>query len=284
MEKEQISLSFTANFKSLVMQKLILSLGLLLFGTSLTFGQRETKPVPERWKNLIVTNSETQSVSREDCVESPYDANDPAYIETINFDPYCCDEDWDNICETTYQFFANGCDAEAPYDNSDDSYVMVAILDDFCCTDEWDEICESHYEHVQFGCNANSPYGPTDPIWLQVIDEDDFCCNNSWDGECQELYDLLAGGGNVGIEEAILNKTFRVYPNPARNQVTARLNNVNENLQHASIFDNAGVLVFEISLNNSQEQTLHIETLNAGIYHIQITTNKRVLTTKLLVD
>lgn len=265
------------------MNKFILSFVLLFLSTAISFAQRETKPVPERWKQLIISNTSEESLDRGACVPSPYDESDPAYISTIEFDTFCCTDEWDDLCENTYQFFLNGCEADAPHDSSDESYIMVAILDDFCCNDEWDDICESHYEHVEFGCSANSPYGPSDPIWLEVIDEDDWCCSNSWDSDCQELYDLLAGGG-VSIEEVNLDRTFRVFPNPATSQITARLNDQNENLQLAAVYDNAGVLILEMPLNNTQEQTLNIEALNAGMYHVQITTNQRVLTTKLMVD
>lgn len=266
------------------MKKLLLLGFSLVFSYSALFAQRQTKEIPERWRILVNSQNNSSETSRGGCLaESPYDWSDAAYQQTIDFDPFCCEEEWDDLCEDTYQLFANGCDAETPYDMSDENYMTVIILDDFCCSDEWDDICESHYAHVVYGCNANSPYGPSDLVWLQVIDEDDFCCNNSWDDECEALYASLSGG-NASIAELNENAAFRMFPNPARNQVTYQLKNNNEYLQRAAIYDNAGVLVLDLLLHDSQEQTLNIDTLKTGIYHVQVTTNQRVITSKLLID
>jgi len=266
------------------MKKLLTLVGGLLFGYTALFAQRQTSEVPERWRISVHTQNTSEGTVRGGCLaQAPYDWSDAAYQQTIEFDPFCCDEEWDSLCEDIYQVFANGCDAQSPYDLSDANYVTVVTIDDFCCSDEWDDICESHYEHVVFGCNANSPYGPSDPIWLQVIAEDDFCCNNTWDDKCEALYAALSGGG-ANLSEFTQNTAFAMYPNPAKTQVTYLLENDNELLQEAAIYDNAGVLVLAMQLNATQEQTLNIEHLNAGLYHVQITTNQRVLNAKLLVE
>ena len=39
---------------------------------------------------------------------SPYPADDPFYVMTINQDPFCCDTDWDLVCQGIYDDFAGG--------------------------------------------------------------------------------------------------------------------------------------------------------------------------------
>lgn len=39
---------------------------------------------------------------------SPYPATDSIFIQTINQDEYCCDTDWDNICQNLYDEILNG--------------------------------------------------------------------------------------------------------------------------------------------------------------------------------
>ena len=39
---------------------------------------------------------------------SPYPATDSVFIATINQDEYCCNTDWDNICQDLYDSIANG--------------------------------------------------------------------------------------------------------------------------------------------------------------------------------
>tara|TARA_B110000444_G_C18294045_1_gene346487 strand:- start:166 stop:525 length:360 start_codon:yes stop_codon:yes gene_type:complete len=35
---------------------------------------------------------------------SPYWLNDPCYAWVIDVDAYCCDNEWDNICQLTYDY------------------------------------------------------------------------------------------------------------------------------------------------------------------------------------
>jgi hypothetical protein len=38
---------------------------------------------------------------------NPYWLNDPCYAWVISVDDYCCENEWDNICQSTYDYCAN---------------------------------------------------------------------------------------------------------------------------------------------------------------------------------
>ena len=259
-------------------KKIILSLSFVLFSLGLSYAQRNsTNDLSPRHRNWVSSSSD--NTNRGGCVESPYDENDPAYLQTIAFDPYCCEEEWDALCESQYQIFNGACDAEAPYELSDENYVIVLILDDYCCNTAWDEQCEFHYEHVVYGCNALSPYGPSDSIWEIVITEDDYCCDSEWDEICQELYDLYSSSASL---ETAVQTTFRMHPNPASEFVKLRLSNSAEIISTVQIFDNSGVLVMELSPNQA-ELILNTQEMTAGTYHVVVLTANTVLNQKLVL-
>jgi hypothetical protein len=258
-------------------KKIILSLGVVLVSLSFSYAQRNTSSNSIRPRNYVVVSSE--SSNRGDCVPSPYASDDPAYLQTIAFDPYCCETEWDDICDNQYQYFLNGCDAESPYDSTDVNYITVVLLDDFCCSNEWDAQCQLHYEHVVYGCNAYSPYGPSDPIWEQVVAADQFCCNNEWDAKCEALYVSLSSPASLTqIEE----HQFVLFPNPANNFVWSKLGNNNAHISSIRVYNNSGVLVMEINSSES-EVLINTEDLNAGTYHIEVTTASMVLQQKLVL-
>jgi hypothetical protein len=41
---------------------------------------------------------------------NPYWLNDPCYAWVISVDDYCCENEWDNICQETYNYCADGWD------------------------------------------------------------------------------------------------------------------------------------------------------------------------------
>ena len=258
-------------------KKVTLIFGFMLFSISASYAQRTFSTEQIRKRNFIVSSSE--STNRGDCVPSPYANDDPAYLQTIAFDPFCCESEWDDICDNHYQYFLNGCDAESPYDSTDVNYITVVLLDDFCCSNEWDAQCQLHYEHVVYGCNAYSPYGPSDPIWEQVIAADEFCCNNEWDAKCEALYVSLSSPASLTqIEE----HQFVLFPNPANNFVWVKLGNNNAHISSIRVYNNSGVLVMEINSSES-EILINTEDLNAGTYHIEAATMSRVLHHKLVL-
>ncbi len=113
---------------------------------------------------------------------SPYSADDSIFIQVVNEDPFCCNEDWDESCQATYDAIASGSGTEPGG----------------CATIE----------------NGSAPYEEMDSIFQRVIEIDGQCCFNDWDPHCQNIYDQLVATdtaifeprGDIGKHEKIFLK------------------------------------------------------------------------------
>ncbi len=148
-----------------------------------------------RIHQFITVNGDITN-NRGNCVPSPYLSSDPIYIQVIDLDPYCCDVEWDGICQDLYDALSNAPDCvPSPYSIFDDFYLQTIQIDPSCCEIEWTALCEAIYDsliNVIPAC-VPSPYASDDPIYLQVISQDPFCCEIFWDDLCQDQYNELAG-------------------------------------------------------------------------------------------
>lgn len=159
---------------------------------------------------------------------SPYPFDDPIFIQVVEQDPFCCESDWDGLCQDQYDNIQNNIDPEdcasiqngsSPYPASDPIFVMVIQNNLECCTD-WTGDCQTAYDEIVAfiegagDCpsiqNGSSPYTADDPFFIQVITDDSFCCDD-WDQQCQDQYNALAStdfelSGNTGKHEKIFLK------------------------------------------------------------------------------
>jgi hypothetical protein len=87
------------------------------------------------------------------------------------------------------------------------------------------------------------------------------------DGRFQVVFSNKANGIQNNLAEPIAQ--INVYPNPA-NEVL-HINLVNQNFKSAklTVFNNAGALVYETE-TNSMLNTLDVQQLHHGVYHIQV--------------
>ena len=85
--------------------------------------------------------------------------------DVINFDPFCLNTDWDNVCMDAYNdcLYGNGCDWYIPDMASGgpalwacetpEGYSIayqpcaeeIILLDDYCVVNNWDNICNNSY-------------------------------------------------------------------------------------------------------------------------------------------
>ncbi len=174
---------------------------------------------------------------------SPYPADDSIFQQVINFEPFCCNVDWDGDCQDIYDAIATGggpggpidpslcptiLSGVSPYPDDDSIFIEVVNNDPFCCNQDWDGTCQDLYDFIAGGgnpggpggggCptveNGSSPYDPTDSIFLRVIEIDEQCCINDWDPHCQNIYDQLVATdtaifdprGDIGKHEKIFLK------------------------------------------------------------------------------
>ena len=78
----------------------------------------------------------------------------------------------------------------------------------------------------------------------------------------------------VAIEDFVLS-TMLIYPNPTSGLINIK--NEEQNIQMISIYNLSGVQVF-----NTRDTTFDLSHLSAGIYFVQIITNKGVVTKKIV--
>ncbi|MGY6648172.1 Ig-like domain-containing protein [Wenyingzhuangia sp. IMCC45574] len=84
-------------------------------------------------------------------------------------------------------------------------------------------------------------------------------------------------------ENETASNMLRLYPNPASNQITLRYSGTEE-LLRANIINLQGQMVMSIDLNNfKNKKVMDIRSLNAGIYLMEIQTEKRNVIQKIVV-
>ncbi len=86
----------------------------------------------------------------------------------------------------------------------------------------------------------------------------------------------------VSVNE-ISKLSLNIYPNPVTETATINLSEINT-ASELMIFDNMGRNVYSQALNASQENvTINVSDLASGLYHINITSNNSIFTTKFSV-
>ena len=121
----------------------------------------------------------------EDCVTilngtCPYPSTDTVFIQVINQDEYCCNNNWDNICQEQYDLILND-----------------TLLLDTCMSI----------------LNGSCSFEMDDPVFIKTVQNRPSCCTGEWDEDCQALYDEIKvelGNekvkGNVGKHEKLFLK------------------------------------------------------------------------------
>ena len=93
----------------------------------------------------------------------------------------------------------------------------------------------------------------------------------------------VKGGVTAGSEEFSMENSLRMFPNPASDNVSFRLEN--EFLESISLYDVQGRLVVSEENISNSESTLSIANLNSGIYFAKITAAKgKTMFKKLIIQ
>lgn len=160
------------------------------------------------------------SASAEECEVVPpegVDVTSDAYAQVVLTDAFCCNIDWDGVCQNLYNNFSGGgedpsgncvtppegVDAESP------EYTMVTTAYPPCCTSSWDAFCTDLY-NAYLNANQNTQCAETPPsvdtlstAYQTVIADDPFCCTNTWDALCQQAYDSIVNGDDDEDQECV---------------------------------------------------------------------------------
>jgi uncharacterized protein (DUF362 family) len=100
------------------------------------------------------------------------------------------------------------------------------------------------------------------------------------------LYDKYLNCTTLSLEHPVSIKneeirSFKIYPNPAKTNVTFDLPIDKNNSCNVSIFSTDGKLILNKKILNSDKQLLDVSGLKMGIYFIKLTTGDLVYQTKL---
>ena len=88
----------------------------------------------------------------------------------------------------------------------------------------------------------------------------------------------------LGIEEDIFEYTFKMFPNPAKDIVNLKFNQLSNNNIEVSIYNVQGKLVKQVNPKlNRQEAQLNISNLQTGMYFLKVFDGINEVTKKLLV-
>lgn len=87
-------------------------------------------------------------------------------------------------------------------------------------------------------------------------------------------------GTEISTEDAMM-----IYPNPARGIVYAKVNNDMRGLTEASLFNSAGKRVWSQAVIFTDEAApIHLEDLPAGLYHLMIRKDEKVIVKKIVLQ
>ena len=128
-------------------------------------------------------------------------------------DPFCCDNQWDQLCADAAADMCAGCGGGGGGGGGGDCCVAngtpgcgdsgcqasVCGADPFCCDNQWDQLCADAAADMCAGCGgggggggsdccvANGSPGCSDGACQSAIcGQDPFCCDTQWDQICAD--------------------------------------------------------------------------------------------------
>ena len=85
----------------------------------------------------------------------------------------------------------------------------------------------------------------------------------------------------VGVEELTLEKSIKVYPNPATNQLNVKVSN---DIKEIKVYNYVGQVVYGTSVTSTKTIQINTSEYKAGIYLMQFTTeNGKTITKKVVI-
>lgn len=100
------------------------------------------------------------------------------------------------------------------------------------------------------------------------------------DGAAFSVDDILITN-TVGINNYEKTESVKVYPNPASDVVNIQAGN-NQNIQTMKVLNIAGQVIQEVVVNNNVAQ-VNVNSFDAGVYFIQLTTDNGIVNKKITV-
>ncbi len=99
------------------------------------------------------------------------------------------------------------------------------------------------------------------------------------------IWRTFNGGGDiyelpVSVQELTTNPTVKVYPNPAQTSIT--FEGIKTPIKECVVYDNTGRVV--LSENNLQSNTLNVEKLKSGLYHVSVKVGEQYLQVRFVKE
>ncbi|MCW5900265.1 MAG: T9SS type A sorting domain-containing protein [Flavobacteriales bacterium] len=152
------------------------------------------------------------------CVEVPecVAADQAAYETVVAADSWCCEVEWDFICQDAFDAISDSCtgpvcvEAPACVLSDPEAYAAVLAVDPFCCETAWDLICQAQFDELSDACVPPPPVCVEVPecvaadqaAYETVVAADSWCCEVEWDFICQDAFDAISDSctGPVCVE------------------------------------------------------------------------------------
>ena len=129
-------------------------------------------------------------------------------------------------------------------------------------------------------CNYNAIANQEDNSCLFIGDPCDDGDSNTLDDEIQEDCDC-AGIPYSTVDELEALSVF-IYPNPASNNLTVDLDDLNSVNTIIKLYDSSSKLVFE--KQSTSTLTIDVSGFAKGMYSLQLSNNEQVLRSKVIID
>lgn len=242
-----------------------------------------------------------------DCVEVPegVDTESEAYLYVISVDPFCCNINWDSLCQSQYDNYDNmgegSCDISfdvvADSNGENVLYVVLNFTGEGELSFLWDfgngDFSEEQYPSFVY---------EEDGEYLLCVAIYSILANPSGDLECYDTFcavissDLFNGMGfhdsairengftiNVvsqgwlSVNEQTVNNVIGVFPNPFNDSFQLVFDAAaGDGMVQVDMFDVNGRLVKSETRNNTENMTIDAADVPAGMYILNVQSNNGV--------
>jgi hypothetical protein len=96
------------------------------------------------------------------------------------------------------------------------------------------------------------------------------------------VYRFTMLNSTTGLNENIFDKAITIFPNPAKNAITLHLNVAPQHVFTAKVLNQLGQTVSEQNIDKGKT-IIDLQSLNSGLYFIQISNEKGIVQTKRFV-
>jgi hypothetical protein len=123
-----------------------------------------------------------------------------------------------------------------------------------------------------FGATGKIYYPQTQDTYF-VIAKNEYGCKSDTSNKVDFLF--------TGLEEPTLRNIMKIYPNPAKDALTVFIEEEGE--WEIQVMDLTGRLVERVQVTGNQNQLIHLDSFQKGIYLLKLSNGKELFVKKLVV-